>query len=282
MDKSDLKKIDKHTNLIKQYIEEELIFRKNKKIRDNIINDYDLKILEELKCIFLIRNQYDKLGLIGKEKVILNEIFHKYTMTEKRGADSYNNHRSKMMYIITMVDFFKRRLYNEDILGYKTFEPQIGEIYFANLLLGFNKELSFEHPVLILEVDQKNKKLFCVPLTSPKYFKDEFNKKKPLVNEKTQLLIKKIYSDMKKDSLILLNEPQTISFYRLSDTERSGFILDKNKKNFNIRKEMFSNIKSKIFEFTNPKENIKLIKLSEDVELLKKEIENMKKNEGKN
>lgn len=257
--------------------------RVKNKIKKDLINNYDLKVLEELKSIFLIRDQYNKEGLVGNEKVIMNEIFFRYTKTEKYGTEKTYNHRSKMMYIISMVDFFQRKSFNEDTEIFKNFQPEIGEIYYANLLLGFDNELSFSHPVLILEKDQLNKKVFCVPLKSPKYMKDEFGKMKPVVNKDTQFLLKRIYSDLKKkDSLVLLNEPQTLSYYRLCEPNKAGYVLDKSKKNFNKRKEMFFAIKNKVFGFTNPKQEVEIIKLKDAVEKLNKELSSLKEDRRKN
>ncbi|EIM07204.1 hypothetical protein A1A1_06972 [Planococcus antarcticus DSM 14505] len=146
-------------------------------------------------------------------------------------------------------------------------KPKVGEIYKANLLLGYEGEASLIHPVLILEVIG-GRALIIPGSSSNSYVSGAYHwvTNKEVEKIKT-VLIKKEESKTNKnraldiDTAFKLDNTQFISLTKIVEKDALGYI--------KTNSETFKIIKYNLFDMMFPKENILFIKEMEKNQKLK-------------
>jgi hypothetical protein len=184
-----------------------------------ILTIYDIRVLTIVTKIIKMFEKYNSKPKIFNNIMLdlFDEAFKKYIRSEEFNLYSQTNHKSKFMYISSMFYYFSRRTnrglgVNKDDL----YEPKEGQMYFANLLLGYDNELSYIHPVIIVKVDEDNKNIICVPCSSSKV--DDFEKAEKKIDSRDQIIINKKYTGKDEHTIVFFKEIHTLKFRRLTRT----------------------------------------------------------------
>lgn len=157
-------------------------------------------------------------------------------------------------------------------------EVKIGDIFYADLGINYKPEFSYHHPVIILE--KIGNMYLVVPVsTTPSNVQDAYH---PTDKPDGDKFLRKVYGNetpaksdgFERTGAVLLTDIKTVSKGRL--LSRKGSL-----KNINQEGSLFREIKEKTFKLSFPKEQIKLLKASQELEKIKAENEDLVKENEK-
>lgn len=151
---------------------------------------------------------------------------------------------------------------------------KIGDIFYADLGINYKPEFSYHHPVIILE--KIGNMYLVVPVsTTSSNVQDAYH---PTDKPDGDKFLRKVYGNeiptksdgFERTGAVLLTDIKTVSQGRL--LSKKGSL-----KNISQEGSLFREIKEKTFKLSFPKEQIKLLKTSQELEKAKVENEELRK-----